>query len=180
VETSFDEQGRPEPPQGGGELDTLVGFLEFLRSTVAWKCADLDVDGLNTSLSPSDMTLGGLLKHLSYVEDHWFNRRLHDNPPAPPWDTVDWEADRDWDWHSAAADSPEELRALWQTSVERSRALLAQALETAGLDQPAAQQWPDGTAPSLRWILVHMVEEYGRHSGHADLIRQAIDGQTGE
>ena len=178
--SDFDEHGRPEPPQNGGELETLVGFVDFLRATVAWKCSGLDSAGLRTTVGSSSMTLGGLLKHLAYVEDHWFSRWLHDNQPAPPWDTVDWDADRDWDWNSAADDTPDELLTLWHQAVDRSREQLAQALATGGLDQPARRSWPDGTSPSLRWILAHMIEEYGRHSGHADLLREAVDGLTGE
>jgi uncharacterized damage-inducible protein DinB len=178
--TVVDEQGRPEPPRNGTEIDTLVGFVDFLRATLAWKCAGVDAAGLRATVGTSSMTLGGLLKHLAYVEDHWFSRWLHGNEPAPPWDTVDWEADRDWDWSSAADDSPEELLALWEATVTRSRELLAEARSTGGLEQPARRAWPDGTAPSLRWILTHMVEEYARHCGHADLLREAVDGQTGE
>ena len=131
--SDFDEHGRPEPPQNGGELETLVGFVDFLRATVAWKCSGLDSAGLRTTVGSSSMTLGGLLKHLAYVEDHWFSRWLHDNQPAPPWDTVDWDADRDWDWNSAAEDTPDELLTLWHQTVDRSREQLAQALATGGL-----------------------------------------------
>ncbi len=176
----IDEHGRPEPPHGGGELDTLVGFLEFLRATIRWKTAGLDREQLNVSVPPSEMTLGGLLKHLAYVESSWFNDALAGNPPVPPWDSVDWGADRDWDWHSAIDDSPAELVGLWEDSIVNSRTLLDEALSRGGLDQPAVRSWPDGTAPSLRWILVHMVEEYGRHCGHADYLREAIDGLVGE
>jgi uncharacterized damage-inducible protein DinB len=126
------------------------------------------------------MTLGGLLKHLAYVEDDWFSRALHGRDKAPPWDTVDWRADSDWDWHSAAEDTPEQLLTLWQDAVDRSRTLVAQALTNGGLDQPARRTWPDGRAPSLRWILCHMIEEYARHNGHADLLRESVDGRTGE
>ena len=90
------------------------------------------------------------------------------------------EADADWDWHSAADDGPEQLRALWHDAVERSRAAVAEALTRGGLDQPAARGWPDGSTPSLRWILVHLIEEYARHNGHADLLRESVDGQSGE
>lgn len=90
-----------EPPVAGGEGDTLLGELERLRRYVAWKCGNLDAAGLRATLGPSSMTLGGLLKHLAGVEDEWFSVRLHGNGPQPPWDTVDWDADRDWEWHSA-------------------------------------------------------------------------------
>ena len=176
-----DEQGRPEPPLAADEPATVLGFLEFQRATLAWKCAGLDAAGLRAKVALSSMTLGGVLKHLAYVEDQWCSRRLHGRTPAPPWDAVDWEGDRDWDWHSAADDSPEQLRTLWQDAVARSRALVAEALADGGLERRAV--WVDpvsGAAPSLRWILIHMIEEYARHNGHADLLRESIDGRTGE
>jgi len=179
--SNLDEYGRPEPPPAGDEIATLLGFLDFQRATLAWKVSGLDADGLRAKVGPSSMTLGGMLKHLAYVEDSWFNVMLHGRTPHPPWDTVDWKADRDWDWHSATEDSPEELVALWRDTVERSRSLVDEALaDGGGLDQLARRTWPDGRAPSLRWILVHMIEEYSRHNGHADLLRESVDGQTGE
>jgi uncharacterized damage-inducible protein DinB len=178
--TDLDEQGRPEPPLAADETDTLLGFLEYQRATLTWKCAGLDGDGLSVTVAASSMTLGGILKHLAYVEDLWFSRSLHGRDPEHPWETVDWKADPDWDWHSAADDTPEQVHALWQEAVARSRALVAEALADGGLEQPARRTWPDGRAPSLRWILCHMIEEYARHNGHADLIRESIDGLTGE
>ena len=178
--TDLDEQGRPEPPPAANEHDTLLGFLDYQRATLAWKCAGLDAAGLGATVAVSPMTLGGLLKHLAYVEDFWFSRFLYERDPEPPWDTVDWEADPDWDWHSAAADAPEQLHALWQDAVARSRALVARALADGGLEQLARRSWPDGRAPSLRWIVCHMIEEYARHNGHADLLRESVDGLTGE
>jgi uncharacterized damage-inducible protein DinB len=178
--TNLDEQGRPEPPLAADETATLLGFLEFQRATLAWKCSGLDAAGLEATVAASTMTLGGMLKHLAYVEDSWFSRSLHGRDPGSPWNTVDWKADPDWDWHSAAKDSPEQLMALWQGAVARSRSLVAEALADGGLDRLARRTWPDGRAPSLRWILCHMIEEYARHNGHADLIRESVDGQTGE
>ncbi len=180
VDVVTDEQGRPEPPVAGDEVTSLLGFLEFHRATLAWKCAGLDAAGLAVTVGPSTMTLGGLLKHLTYVEDVWFSVRLLGRDPAPPWDTVDWNADHDWDWHSASDDAPEELRRAWSHAVGRSRAAVAEALADGGLDQLARRPWPDGRAPSLRWILIHMIEEYSRHNGHADLLREQVDGATGE
>src|SRR5262249_25867210 len=98
----------------------------------------------------------------------------------PPWDEVDWRTDPEWDWHSAAEDTPEQLFALWQDAVARSRAQVAKALTGGDPGQPARRRWSDGRAPSLRWIVVHMIEEYARHNGHADLIRESLDGLTGE
>lgn len=178
--TVIDEQGRPEPPEAAGETETLLGFLDFQRATFAWKCDGLDSAGLAATVGVSTMTLGGMLKHLAFVENWWCSESLLGREAGTPWDAVDWEADRDWDWHSAASDTPEELRALWQDTVERSRAAVAEALADGGLDRLAHRTWSDGRTPSLRWILVHLVEEYARHNGHADLIREAVDGQTGE
>jgi uncharacterized damage-inducible protein DinB len=176
----LDEQGRPEPPLAGDETATLLGFLEFHRATLAWKCSGLDAAGLRATVGASTMTLGGLLKHLAYVEDDWCSRWLHGRERHPPWDTVDWKADPDWDWHSAAEDTPEQLLALWQDAVDRSRSLVAEALADGGLDRPARRTLSDGRARSLRWILVHLVEEYARHNGHADLLRESVDGLVGE
>jgi uncharacterized damage-inducible protein DinB len=178
--TDLDEQGRPEPPLAADETATLLGFLEYQRATLAWKCAGLDAAGLMATVGASSMTLGGLLKHLAYVEDLWFSRSLHGRDRQPPWDTVDWKADPDWEWHSAAEDSPEQLHELWQDAVARSRSLVAEALGDGGLERQARRTWPGGAAPSLRWILVHLIEEYARHTGHADLLRESVDGLTGE
>jgi uncharacterized damage-inducible protein DinB len=176
----LDEQGRPEPPLAADEVGTLLGFLEYQRATLAWKCAGLDAAGLSATVAASPMTLGGMLKHLACVESDWISTWAHGRDPEPPWDTVDWQADPDWDWHSAAEDTPEQLHALWQDTVAQSRVLVAEAMADGGLERLARRTWPDGRAPSLRWILFHLVEEYARHNGHADLIRESVDGLTGE
>jgi Protein of unknown function (DUF664) len=178
--TSLDEQGRPAPPLAGDETATLLGSLERQRATLAWKCGGLDAAALRATLAPSSITLGGLLKHLALIEDEYFSRRLHGRDLGPPWDTADWDADPDWEWHSAAEDSPEQLFALWQDAVARSRFLVAEALADGGLEQLGRHTWPDGRAPSLRRILIDLIEEYARHVGHADLIRESVDGLVGE
>jgi uncharacterized damage-inducible protein DinB len=178
--TDVDEHGRPEPPVAGSEIETLVGFLDYQRATLAWKCRGLDAVGLRARVGVSAMTLGGLLKHMALVEDNWFSRSLYANERQPLWDAVDWKADPDWEWRTAAEDTPEELFALWEAAVARSRALAAEALADGGMDRPARRTWPDGRAPSLRWIFAHMIEEYARHNGHADLLRESVDGSTGE
>ena len=147
---------------------------------MAWKCGGLDAAGLRATLPPSTITLGGLLKHLALVEDDYFTRRLHNQAMGPPWDAVDWDADPDWEWHTAAEDSPEDLYALWRDAVARSRASVSEALAAGGLDVLAKHTWPDGRAPSLRRILIDLIEEYARHAGHADLIRESVDGVVGE
>ena len=117
----LDDQGRPEPPLATDELGTLAGFLDYQRATLAWKCEGLDSGGLNATVADSPMTLAGLLKHLSYVEAYWFSERLHGRDREPPWNAVDWDADPDWEWHSAADDTPEQLWTLWRDTVDRSR-----------------------------------------------------------
>jgi len=170
-----------ERPLAADETATLLGYLDYQRATFGWKCGGLDAAGLRATVAASSMTLGGMLKHMAYVEDVWLSRRLFGRAPQPPWDTVDWSADPDWDWHSAAENTPDRLYALWQDAVTRSRALVARALADGGLDRLATGITNDrGEAPSLRWILFHMVEEYARHNGHADLIRESVDGLTGE
>lgn len=176
----IDEHGRPEPPLDGGEWETLAGFLDYQRATFAWKCAGLSGAQLARRLPPSAVTLGGLMKHLAYVEDDWFGRWLLDQPRREPWASVDWAATPDWEWESARDDDPEALKDSWEQAVARARIAAETAHTSGGLAQPTRRHWPDGRAPSLRWVLTHMIEEYARHNGHADLIREAIDGQVGE
>ncbi len=175
------QQGRPEPPLAGDEIATLLGSLERERAILAWKCGGLDAAGLRARLAPSSMTLGGLLKHLALVEDEYFSRRLLGRDLRAPWDTVDWDADPDWEWNSTERDSPGQIYALWHDAVARSRFAVAEALADGGLDR-LAMGITDcrGESPSLRRILIDLIEEYARHVGHADLIRESVHGLTGE
>ena len=168
-----------EPPIAGNETDTLLGSLERQRRTFAWKCGGLDAAGLSAKVGASAITLGGLLKHLALVEADYFSIRLHGRDPGPPWNAVDWNAHPGWDWHSAADDTPEQLYAIWADSVTRSRSLVAEALAEGDLDQPAKGFGHD-EPPSMRRILIDLIEEYARHVGHADLIRESVDGLVGE
>jgi hypothetical protein len=134
-------------------------------------------------LRPSPVTLGGLLKHLACVEDSWFTEVVAGEPAVGPWASVDLAEDPDWAWHSAASDPGDYLRALWTDAVKRSRAVVRAQLsrgEQAALREMHAD-WQLPHPVSLRWVLVHLIEEeeYARHNGHADLIRESIDGQTG-
>jgi uncharacterized damage-inducible protein DinB len=171
---SIDEHGRPEPPLEEDERTTLLGFLDWQRATFAWKCGDLTDEQLRVSLPPSPMTLGGMMKHLAVVEDWWFTEVVGEQPTPQPWADVDWEADRDWEWHTAADDTGDELRAVWQASVARSRKVMQQITDLG------ETHLARGERMSVRVVLAHMIEEYARHNGHADLIRESIDGQTGE
>ena len=175
-----DEHGRVEAEPSVGEAETILGFLDFQRATFAWKCSGLDAAGLSATHAPSAMTLGGLMKHLALNEDGWFTRTFAGGSYPEPWDAIDWDADPDWEWRTGASDPPAELRALWESCADRSRAVVRAALEVGGLDQPASRPFSDGRHPSLRWVVCHLIEEYARHNGHADLIRESIDGLTGE
>ena len=178
--TSIDDQGRPEPPIASDELATLFGFLDFQRATLEWKCRSLSVTDLRKKIAASSITLGGILKHMTFVENHWFSDWLLGHEKLSPWREVDWSQDRDWDWNSAAGDTPAQLLELWHDACVLSRSNILSVLETGSLGQLAKRTWPSGESPSLRWILVHMIEEYARHNGHADLLRESIDGQVGE
>jgi Protein of unknown function (DUF664) len=173
-----DEQGYPEPPADGSEAATLVGSLERQRATLAWKCADLDAAGLRASLPPSPVTLGGLLKHLAYMEDINFSRDLAARDLPAPWNTVDWSSEDGWEWRTAVEDTPAELYTLWGDAVARSRSAVTEALANGGL--AGLSRTPSGRTQSLRRLLVDMIEEYARHTGQADLIRESVDGRVGE
>jgi hypothetical protein len=167
-------------PSAGDEIATLLGALDRNRRTFAWKCGGLDADGLRATVGVSTITLGGLLKHMALVEAHSFGYKLLGQDPGEPWNSIDWDADPDWEWRSAAEDSPDELMAMWQAAVVRARAIVDETLAADGLDKVGEVRWEDGTAPNLRRLLVDMIEEYARHTGHADLIRESVDGLVGE
>lgn len=169
-----------EPPVAGEETELLLGVLDRTRSVLSWKCSGLDADGLRVTLGPSTETLGGLLKHLAWAEDHTFSFKLFGREPAPLWRSVDWSSDPDWEWRSAAEDSPEELFALWLAAVERSQASVAEALARGDMGQPVHISASSGEHANLRRLVVDMIDEYARHNGQADLIRESIDGLVGE
>lgn len=169
-----------EPPLDSTEVAHLVGALERLRATFRWKADGLDATGLGARLAPSTLTLGGLLKHLAFVEDYTFTTKMRGEPPNEPWRSAPWDRDRDWELTSATTDSPEELYAIWDDAVERSRSRLATALAEGGLDGLVHISDPDGRHASLRRLVCDLIEEYGRHTGHADLLRESVDGRVGE
>lgn len=170
---------RIDTPPTVDEVTLLRSFLNYYRATVRLKAEGLDGAQLAMRLGPSDLTLGGLLKHLAVVEQGWFRHKLIGGEYTEPWRSVDWRADPDWELHSAAQDSPEALFALFDAAVADSEAILDAALP-GGLDQVIQRDSYRGDRPSLRWVLIHLIEEYARHAGHADLLRESIDGATGD
>lgn len=168
-----------EPPLAGTEIEQLLGALNRLRTTFRWKADGLDEEGLRTTIGTSSLTLGGLLKHLAIVEDYVFTEKLQGQPMGSPWDALGSDGSNDWEFESAASNTPEELYALWDGAVERSTFRLEGALARGGLDQHV--HWPDdGEHATLRRLLCDLLEEYGRHTGHADLLREQVDGRVGE
>jgi len=169
------------PPLRAPEAESLVAFLDFHRDLLRRKTEGLTQEQLAQTLAPSTMTLGGLLKHLALVEDNWFSVVLLGNPDAEIWQPVDWESDPDWEWRTAADDSPEFLRDLFDESVDTSNRIIREVLDADGLDRLSVKESRRENGHfSLRWIILHMIEEYAQHNGHADLLRESIDGRTGE
>ena len=171
-----DDERPWEPPVAGTETEHLLGALERQRATLRWKVDDLGVDGLAVRVGASSLTLGGLLKHLAVVEDEVFTWRLAGEPPVDEWP----HDDHEWPFQSAAADAPVDLYGRWDRAVARSRERLVAALADGGLDQRVHLAGEDGVHASLRRLLFDLLEEYGRHTGHADLLREAVDGRVGE
>jgi len=173
-----------EPPLAGSELEHLLGALDRQRATFRWKADGLDEQGLRTRIGASNLTLGGLLKHLAVVEDQKFTVWLSGAPLGEPWASLGGPSEDDdddvWVFSSASTDSPADLYALYDGAVQRSHERLAAALDGGGLDQLVHIQWGDLGRLSLRRILFDLLEEYGRHTGHADLLREADDGRVGE
>lgn len=171
---------RVDPPFAVDEATTLVAFLNYQRETLRWKCAGLDAAQLSTPLPPSTLTLAGLLKHLSVVEAGWINLTFAGGVARPSWlDEVEPDND-DWSLTTAIGAEPEQLYAWLQESIDVSDRVIADAL--AGPDGlgTLSEGLEGGEHVSLRWILCHLIEEYARHNGHADLIRESLDGLTGE
>jgi hypothetical protein len=169
-----------EPPFAGTETEHLVGALDRLRTTFRWKAGGLDAAGLQTRIGASSLTLGGLLKHLALCEDYMFTTKMRGDSLGAPWETTYRDDVTDWEFISAADDTPDELYALWDNAVERSRKRLDAAMADGGLHQLIHVSAPDGRHASLRRLVFDLVEEYGRHTGHADLLREAVDGLAGE
>jgi uncharacterized damage-inducible protein DinB len=162
------------------EAKAVLTVLERNRRTFAWKTGGLDRGGLAATTAASSMTLGGLVKHMALVEADWLVVKLAGQPYGPPWDDVDFDADPDWEWRTGAQDDPDEVYALWRSSVQRSEDVVIAVLQEGGMDAAAQFTGRDGRAATVREMLLDMIEEYARHTGHADLLRESVDGLVGE
>ena len=165
---------RPVPPLNADERATLEGWLDFHRATLELKCAGLDdTQAATASTPPSGFSLLGLVQHLAEVERNWFRRVVAGEQVPPIYDPEADPAGPDGGFDVAEGASLADALAAWSAEVEVARARCAgQPLTATGrfLDQGV----------SLRWVYVHMIEEYARHNGHADLLRERIDGRTGQ
>ena len=159
------------PPATGDELATLQGYLDYHRDTLMWKCAGLSAEQLTARPLPTtNLSLLGLVRHLADVERSWFRRRLAGEDAPPIYYT---DADPDLDIDPPPDADPDADFAVWRAEVAACTAAAA----GHGLDETFTSWFGEA---SLRWLYHHMIEEYARHNGHADLLRQAIDGATGE
>jgi hypothetical protein len=166
------EVTRPEPPFTGNERAMLPLWMDYQRSTLLWKCELLDGDALaRRGVPPSPLSLLGIVRHMAFVEWHWFERVFADTKSASP---VSIEHDEDADWNDLDPSRAMADIELFQRQCEVSRGIVAGA---SSFDEVAANA---ADVISLRWIMVHMIEEYARHNGHADFLREQIDGAVGE
>jgi len=166
--------GRIDPPFTGDERATLTGFLDYQRATLEWKCSGLAPEELaRRAAPPSTLSLLGLVRHMVEVEHAWFDRVATGERRPYQYCTDD---DRDGDFNGASADPAvvAEAFASWHAAIDEAREI------TARTDLDARFEHPQAGPITLRWVLTHMIEEYARHNGHADLLREAIDGATGE
>jgi len=164
---------RVDTPLIAAERPMLEAWLDFQRATLALKCRGLSPEQLATrSVPPSTLSLLGLVRHMAEVERHWFQRCLLGADQPPLYRT---EAARDLDFDGATPDNASEGLSTWETECDASRSAVA---ASDSLDAIGKTPWRRGEV-SLRWILVHMIEEYARHNGHADLLRETIDGAVG-
>ena len=160
-----------EIPRNDDERSTLLGFLEWQRETLARKCADLTPDQLRTrSAEPSTLSLLGLVRHMADVERGWFRRTLAGEDVADRYST---DTDPDGDFDNVDTADIDEAFTGWHEECGRADEIISRR----SLDATGRQR--SGREVSMRWILNHMIEEYSRHNGHADLIRERIDGATG-
>jgi uncharacterized damage-inducible protein DinB len=170
-----EEDPRESTEQPVGEKDTLRDYLRVYRLTLEMKCSGLDAGQLaQRSVPPSTMSLLGLVRHLAAVEHHWFQRVLQ-GQDVPRLYRPDGDRDHDF---NAATPEPSVVEEAWATW--RREAAAADEWLAGDVSMDAAVTLTDGSTSSVRDIIVHMVEEYARHAGHADLLRECIDGRTGQ
>ena len=169
----------PAPSAVPPEADSLQSVLERNRRTFAWKTSGLDEVGLRATTAASTMTLGGLVKHVALVEADWLAVKLAGLEYGPLGRRGFRRRPRLGVAYRRARRAGPGLR-VWRRAVERSREVVAEVIEERGLDGQASFTWSNGRTPTVRAMLLDMIEEYARHTGHADILREAVDGRVGE
>jgi predicted enzyme related to lactoylglutathione lyase/uncharacterized damage-inducible protein DinB len=184
VERSAAEKHEPAPVDFGertfpevrtaGELEVLTAMLDWYREGVLAKVRGISPANAARRPLRSATSIAGLVKHLAVVEDSWLDGRFAGNPEPEPWRSAPWDVDRDWEFTTAPTEPLEDSVALYEAAIERSRAAVA----GHGPDDLAVNA---GDRPfTLRYVLVHLIEETARHLGHLDVLRELLDGTTGE
>ena len=166
----------PSIPKHADERTMLLAFLANYRADLLDRAWGLDEAQLQQTLPPSTLSIGRLLSHMAMVEYNWFKVRLDGEEMHEIFSSLDWDTDRDAEMTLSSTMSVDELVTLYKQAISDSDARIAAA---SSLDQLSVVE-RDGEPWNLRWILVHMIEEYARHCGHADLIRESIDGDICE
>jgi len=162
-----------DPSPDGDERTLALWFLDYYRVVFERKVTGLDdVQARATTCPPSELTALGLVRHMADVERGWFRRSLGERLDY----LFDYSADEDVDFHPDAADTLADALRRWRAEVEGARSNLA----AASFDDLITRERPESTNWSVRWVVLHMIEEYARHAGHLDLITEAIDGRKGD
>jgi len=167
-----------EPPIDGTEAEHLTGALGRMRATLRWKADGLDQAGLAQRLPSSSLSLGGLLRHLALAEDYYLTTKLRGEELVEPWKSLGHDDTDEWEFEVRLGAA--ETYAAYDEAVRRNEARIEAALAEGGLDLVAHVDDGNGNHPRLRRLLVDLLEEYARHTGHADLLREAVDGRVGE
>ncbi len=168
-----------EPPIDGTEAEHLLGALGRMRATLRWKADGLDEAGLRHRIGSSGLSLGGLLLHLAMGEDYYLTTKLRGEELVEPWRSLGHDGTDEWEFTTEAF-SAAQTYDIYDEAVRRNSARIDAALAEGGLEVVAHVDDGNGNHPRLRRLLVDLLEEYGRHTGHADLLREAIDGRVGE
>jgi uncharacterized damage-inducible protein DinB len=164
-------------PVTTSERDSLGQYLDFQRETVLLKTEGLTSQQLGQRIATSDLTLAGILYHLALVEEGWFEVRFAGLQEREEWRGIDWETDPDYEFRTALEREPDWLRRRYRDACDHSRQVVTSA---GSLDQVSVVPLRSGKRFTLRWVILHLIEETARHAGHADLLREAIDGTVGE
>jgi uncharacterized damage-inducible protein DinB len=166
----------PDPPTAS-ERDSLGQYLDYQRETILLKTEGLTKAQLGQKIPSSDLTLAGILYHLALNEEGWFEVEFLGREDREDFAGIDWKADPSYEFRTALEKEPDWLRRRYREACDRARQVTTAA---DSLDDVSVSTRIGGKPFTLRWVMLHMIEETARHAGHADLLREAIDGVVGE